>query len=120
LVLYDVGEGIFMQSADFPATKMLGVEGAYGSVFGFVAVIVRRGSGDRLRWSIEDVGSTLTTLRENANARRWAACLPLLFLVTGILNIKATEDLLAMTRNMWKKGNPKFGPHVHHNRIILD
>ncbi len=48
----------------------------------------------------------------------WAACLPLLFLVTGIFNIKATEATLAMTRNVWKKGNPKFRPHVHHNRII--
>ena len=102
-VLQDVGEEIFMQSADFPATKMLGMEGAYGSVVGFVAfaAIVGRGGGDRLR-SIEDVGSTLTTLRENANARRWAACLPLLFLVTGIFNIKATEATSAMTRNVWK------------------
>jgi hypothetical protein len=102
-VLQDVGEEIFMQSANFPATKMLGMEGVYGFVVGVVAyaVIVGRGGGDWLR-SIEDVGSTLTTLRENANARRWAVCLPLLFLVTGIFNIKATEATSAMTRNVWK------------------
>jgi len=99
LVLQDVGEEIFMQSADFPATKILGMEGAYGSVVGFVAVIVGRGSGDWLR-SIEDVGSTLTTLRENPNVRWWAVCLPLLFLVTGIFNIKATKATSAMTRNV--------------------
>ena len=102
-VLQDVGEEIFMQSANFPATKMLGMEGVYGFVVGVVAyaVIVGRGGGDWLR-SIEDVGSTLTTLRENANARQWAVCLPLLFLVTGIFNIKATEATSAMTRNVWK------------------
>jgi len=102
-VLQDVGEEIFMQSANFPATKMLGMEGVYGFVVGVVAyaVIVGRGGGDWLR-SIEDVGSTLTTLRENANARRWAVCLPLLFLVTGIFNIMATEATSAMTRNVWK------------------
>ena len=102
MVLQDVGEEIFMQSANFPATKMLGMEGAYGSVVGFVAVIAGRGGGDRLRL-IKDVGSTLTMLRENTNARRWAVCLPLLFLGTGIFNIKATEATSAMTRNVWKK-----------------
>ena len=71
------------------------MEGAYGSVISFVAVIVGRGGGDQLR-SIEDVGSTLMTLQENANAHQWAACLPLLFLVTGIFNIKATEAMLAV------------------------
>ena len=75
------------------------MEGAYGSVIGFIAVIVRRGSGDWLRL-IEDVGSTLTTLRENPNVRRWAMCLPLFFLVTGIFNIKATKAMSAMTRNV--------------------
>jgi hypothetical protein len=102
LVLQDVGEDIFMQLADFPATEMLGMEGAYGSVFGFVTVIVGQGGGDRLM-SIEDVSSTLMTLRENVNVHRWAACLPLLFLDTGIFNIKATETTSAMTRNVWKK-----------------
>ncbi len=95
LVLQDVGEEILLQSVDFPPTEMLRMEGAYGSVISFVAVIVGRGGGDQLR-SIEDIGSTLMTLQENANARRWVACLPLLFLITGIFNIKATEATLAV------------------------
>ena len=86
----DVVEEICMQSADFPATEMLGMEGAYGSVLSFVAVFVGRGGGDRLRL-IEDISSTLMMLRENPNARRCAAYLPLLFLVTNIFNIMATD-----------------------------
>ena len=91
LVLHqDVVEEICMQSANFPPTEMLGMEGAYDSVVGVIAVFVGRGGGDRLR-SIEDISSTLMTLHENPNARWWAVYLPLLFLVTNIFNIKATE-----------------------------
>jgi drug/metabolite transporter (DMT)-like permease len=36
-VLQDIGEEIFMQAADFPATKMLGMEGSYGFCVGLIA-----------------------------------------------------------------------------------
>ncbi|KAL3798927.1 hypothetical protein ACHAW5_001654, partial [Stephanodiscus triporus] len=99
-VLQDIGEEIFMQAADFPATKMLGMEGSYGFCVGLVAYATI-GRSDLWR-GIEDVDSTLSTVRDNASVRRWVVGLPFLFLVTGIFNIKATEATSAMTRNVWK------------------
>jgi hypothetical protein len=97
-VLQDIGEEIFMQAADFPATKMLGMEGLYGLVVGLLAYVA---FGDELSW-IEDVNATLSTIRDDSTLRTWVIGLPFLFLITGIFNIKSTEATSAMTRNVWK------------------
>ncbi|KAL3808276.1 hypothetical protein ACHAXA_001165 [Cyclostephanos tholiformis] len=97
-VLQDIGEEIFMQVADFPATKMLGMEGFYGLVLGLIVYVA---FGDKLSW-IEDVNITLSTMREDSSVRIWMIGLPILFLITGIFNSKATEATSAMTRNVWK------------------
>lgn len=94
-VLQDIGEEIFMQACDFPATMMLGMEGLYGVSVGFIIYIT---VGDKL--GIEEIDSTLETLRNNP--RWWIVGLPFLFTITGIFNIKATEATSAMTRNVWK------------------
>lgn len=96
-VLQDIMEEIFMQAADFPATKMLGMEGLYGFCTG---AVIYTTLGTHLR--IEDIDATMSLLRANPMLRWWLVGLPALFLVTGIFNIKATEVTSAMTRNVWK------------------
>jgi len=96
-VLQDLGEEIFMQATDFPATMMLGMEGLYGFCIG---LIIYSTIGDQLR--IEDIDSTMSMLSKNAKLRWWLLGLPFLFLLTGVFNIKATEVTSAMTRNVWK------------------
>ena len=96
-VLQDIGEEIFMQACDFPATMMLGMEGLYGVSVGFIIYIT---CGDKL--GVEDIDATLETLRNNPNKWWWIVGLPFLFTITGIFNIKATEATSAMTRNVWK------------------
>mmetsp|Transcript_16639 Transcript_16639/g.35955 ORF Transcript_16639/g.35955 Transcript_16639/m.35955 type:complete len:477 (-) Transcript_16639:2476-3906(-) len=96
-VLQDIGEEIFMQATDFPATMMLGLEGLYGFCIGLIIYVT---VGDRLR--IEDIDSTMSILQTNARLRWWVVGLPFLFLITGVFNIKATEVTSAMTRNVWK------------------
>ena len=96
-VLQDLGEEIFMQATDFPATMMLGMEGLYGFCIG---LIIYSTVGDQLM--IEDIDSTMSMLSTNVNLRWWVVGLPFLFLLTGIFNIKATEVTSAMTRNVWK------------------
>ena len=96
-VLQDIGEEIFIQAADFPATMMLGMEGLYGFCIGLIIYITL---GEHLR--IEDIDSTISMLRENTKLCWWVVGLPFLFLITGIFNIKATEVTSAMTRNVWK------------------
>ncbi len=86
-----------MQATDFPATKMLGMEGLYGLVMG---VILYFTIGNHL--GLEDTDSTMSMLRANPQLRWWVFGLPFLFLVTGVLNIKATSVTSAMTRNVWK------------------
>jgi drug/metabolite transporter (DMT)-like permease len=96
-VLQDIAEEIFMQAADFPPLLMLGMEGTYGLLIG---LIIYLSIGGQL--GIEDTGSTFQLLRENTKMLWWVFCLPFLFLVTGVFNIKATEVTSAMTRNVWK------------------
>lgn len=96
-VLQDLGEEIFMQATDFPATMMLGMEGLYGFCIGLIIYVT---VGDRLR--IEDIDSTMSMLSENTKLRWWVVGLPFLFLLTGLFNIKATGVTSAMTRNVWK------------------
>ena len=96
-VLQDIGEEIFMQASDFPATMMLGLEGFYGFTVGLIAYMT---IGDR--FGIEDIDSTMAVLNENKTLCWWLIGLPFLFLVTGLFNIKATEVTSAMTRNVWK------------------
>jgi len=96
-VLQDLGEEIFMQATDFPATMMLGMEGLYGFCIGLVIYFT---VGDQLR--IEDIDSTMSMLSNNTKLRWWVVGLPFLFLLTGIFNIKATGVTSAMTRNVWK------------------
>ena len=96
-VLQDIGEEIFMQATTFPAMMMLGMEGLYGFIIGLV---IYSTIGDK--FGIEDIDDTMSTLMNNATLRWWLLGLPLLFLLTGIFNIKATEVTSAMTRNVWK------------------
>mmetsp|Transcript_37402 Transcript_37402/g.79793 ORF Transcript_37402/g.79793 Transcript_37402/m.79793 type:complete len:454 (+) Transcript_37402:244-1605(+) len=96
-VLQDLGEEIFMQATDFPATMMLGMEGLWGFCIGLVIYLT---IGNKLR--IEDTDATLSMLRTNPKLRWWVVGLPFLFLLTGVFNIKATEATSAMTRNVWK------------------
>ena len=96
-VLQDIGEEIFMQACDFPATMMLGMEGLYGFCVGFIIYVT---FGNKL--GVEDIDSTLSMIRNNPKQRWWIVGLPFLFLITGIFNIKATEATSAMTRNVWK------------------
>lgn len=96
-VLQDIGEEMFMQAANFPATLMLGLEGLYGFSIG---AIIYWTVGDR--FGVEDIDSTMSTLRINTRLQWWIVGLPFLFMVTGIFNIKTTEVTSAMTRNVWK------------------
>lgn len=101
-VLQDLAEEIFMQSSgsSVPATMMLGIEGMYGFAVG---AIIYSSANEMLR-GVEDIDATIAMLRDNDNAelRWWLAGLPLIFLITGMFNIKATEVTSAMTRNVWK------------------
>ncbi len=96
-VLQDIAEEVFMQAADFPPTMMLGMEGMYGFIVGLVLYF---SIGSMLL--VEDTNATAQLLRENVTMRYWIFCLPPMFLLTGIFNIKATEVTSAMTRNVWK------------------
>jgi len=96
-VLQDIAEEIFMQAADFPPTMMLGMEGTYGLLIGLIIYFLIGG-----KLGVEDTSSTFQLLRDNPKMLWWVFCLPFLFLVTGIFNIKATEATSAMTRNVWK------------------
>lgn len=95
--LQDIAEEIFMQGTNFPATKMLGFEGLYGFVIGLI-IYTTVGS----QFNIEDIDSTMASLRNNPKLIWWLVGLPILFLITGVFNIKATEVTSAMTRNVWK------------------
>jgi drug/metabolite transporter (DMT)-like permease len=96
-VVQDTTEEIFMQAAEFPPTLMLGMEGLYGFCIGLVLYL---SVGDKL--GIEDTVSTFQFLSTNKQMRWWIVGLPILFLITGIFNIKSTEVTSAMTRNVWK------------------
>ena len=88
--------------SDMPATMMLGIEGFYGLVAG--ALIYATFAKQLV--PVEDIGSTLATLRENAGLRWWLVILPPTVLVMGMCNIKTTERTSAMTRNVWKTLRP--------------
>ena len=88
--------------SEMPTTMMLGIEGFYGLVVG---TIIYATFAEQLA-PIEDIDSTLSTLRANAGLRWWLVRLPSTFLVMGLFNIKATERTSAMTRNVWKTLRP--------------
>lgn len=138
-VLQDIAEEIFLQTTtdenEFPATLMLGYEGLYGFVLGLLIYTI---FGSSHLMVIEDVDSTISTLRNDPQLIWWLVGLPFLFLITGIFNIKATEVTSAMTRNVWKNlrtvlvwcialaiyyvgGNPALGEgwHVPESFYIL-
>lgn len=94
-VLQDIAEEIFMQSAEFPPTLLLGMEGLFGFLF---ALILFFALGGPL-----DPSETLETIQEDQTFLvSYSVGLTLLFTVTGIFNIKATQVTSAMTRNIWK------------------
>ena len=97
-VLQDMSEEIFMQveGSEFPATLMLGMEGAFGLLFGLILYF---SCGESLG---EDPRVTLQSLRDNRVQLGWVFGMPFLFLITGIFNIRATEVTSSMTRNVWK------------------
>lgn len=130
-VLEGIAEEIFLQAStgenNFPATLMFGYEGLYGLVLGLIIYTIFGSSHLKV---IEDVDSTISTLRDDPQLIWWLVGLPFLFLVTGIFNIKATEVTSAMTRNVWKNlravlvwcialaiyylgGNPALGEDWH-------
>lgn len=103
-VFQDLSEEIFLQFSEshVPAILMLGVEGAYGFVVGAIIYsIIYSTAGENLL-EIEDIGQTIAVLRADTRLLWWCAALPLIFLVSGIFNIKATGLTSAMTRNVWK------------------
>jgi len=99
-VFQDLSEELFMQASgsEVPATQMLGVEGFYGFAIG---AIIYTAAAPHLT-HIEDIDATYAKLVDNTNLCWWLLGLPLIFLVTGLFNIKATERTSAMTRNVWK------------------
>lgn len=98
-VLQDISEEIFMQvkGSEFPATLMLGIEGSIGFSIGIVIYFT---CGKNLG---EDPEETLSLLSENNRSHVWwVVGMPILFLVTGVFNICATEVTSSITRNIWK------------------
>jgi len=98
-VLQDISEEIFMQvkGSEFPATLMLGIEGSIGFSIGIVIYFT---CGKKLG---EDPEETLSLLSENNRSHVWwVVGMPILFLVTGVFNICATEVTSSITRNIWK------------------
>lgn len=95
-VLQDMAEELFMQAADFPPTLLLGMEGIFGLVFGIILYVALGPIfGERPT-------ETLQLLQETPSMIGYATGLVLLFTITGIFNIKATEVTSSMTRNVWK------------------
>ena len=95
-VLQDLAEEIFMQAADFPATLLLGLEGFMGLA---IALLLYFLFGEKIG---EDPIVTRELLMEDETRIVWIFILPIVFLITGIFNIRATEYTSSMTRNVWK------------------
>ncbi len=94
--LQDVSEEVFMQEANFPPMLLLGMEGCFGFVLGLILFLI---FGEQMG---EDPRDTFALLDDQPSMYGWIMSLPVLFLVTGIFNIKATEVTSSMTRNVWK------------------
>jgi hypothetical protein len=86
-VLQDLSEEIFIQEADFPATLLLGMEGAFGIMIGLPIYLLF--SNEKLSLTRFDI--------------EYEIGLVILVAVTGILNIRTTEVTSSMTRNVWKQ-----------------
>lgn len=86
-VLQDLSEEIFIQEADFPATLLLGMEGAFGIMIGLPIYLLF--SHEKLSLTRFDI--------------EYEIGLVILVAVTGILNIRTTEVTSSMTRNVWKQ-----------------
>ena len=96
-VLQDLSEEIFMQASEFPPTLLLGFEGLFGFVFGFILFYFFG------KYVGEDFPfEAINLVKENSQNKVWIMGMPFLFLITGIFNIKATEVTSSMTRNVWK------------------
>ena len=92
-VAEDIAEELFLHEAEFPATQLLGLEGIVGLIFGIPLY---------LRYSSESPLETLADLKESPAEMMYVIILTLVFTITGIFNIMATEATSSMTRNMWK------------------
>mmetsp|Transcript_4294 Transcript_4294/g.6288 ORF Transcript_4294/g.6288 Transcript_4294/m.6288 type:complete len:433 (-) Transcript_4294:139-1437(-) len=95
-VLQDITEEIFMQAADFPPTLMLGMEGCYGLCLGLLLYFTMGGELGA------EKSLTAKMMTDDHDIILYMVGLTILFLITGIFNIKATEVTSAMTRNVWK------------------
>ena len=96
-VLQDIAEEIFMQAGEFPPTLLLGMEGVFGFMITLVLFFALGSVFEK------DPSETLQDLQEDkAFLISYSIGLTLLFTVTGIFNIKATQVTSAMTRNVWK------------------
>eukprot|EP00587_Corethron_hystrix_P005019 CAMPEP_0113331288 /NCGR_PEP_ID=MMETSP0010_2-20120614/22379_1 /TAXON_ID=216773 ORGANISM="Corethron hystrix, Strain 308" /NCGR_SAMPLE_ID=MMETSP0010_2 /ASSEMBLY_ACC=CAM_ASM_000155 /LENGTH=496 /DNA_ID=CAMNT_0000194485 /DNA_START=153 /DNA_END=1640 /DNA_ORIENTATION=- /assembly_acc=CAM_ASM_000155 len=95
-VIQDLAEEVFLQETDFPATLLLGMEGAFGFLFGipiYFCLAAKLG---------ETPIETLKTLASSRIQLSYCFFLVFLFAVAGIFNIVSTEVTSSMTRNVWK------------------
>lgn len=108
--LHDIADEIFLQESDFPATLLLGMEGAYGLVitlFLYLITLPYRSN----HTTDNDDNSTVSGVPSSFPVDRtqitpflivYSVGLTLWFTVTGIFNVWATEATSSMTRNVWK------------------
>jgi len=89
----DMAEELFLHEAHFPPTLLLGLEGLYGLAFGIPLYLI---------YAPESPWTTLQTLEASTWEAIYILVLTLIFTVTGIFNIMATDVTSSMTRNMWK------------------
>ena len=95
-VLQDMAEELFMQESEFPSMLLLGMEGAFGLLFGiplffFLAPIFG-----------ESFSETWSALKSSSSRIEYFIGLILVFAMTGVFNILATDVTSSMTRNVWK------------------
>ena len=74
----------------------MGLEGLFGLIFGLILYIT---IGEKIGETPKDA---LNMLKEDSLLVWWVVSLPILFLITGIFNITATQVTSSMTRNVWK------------------
>jgi len=97
-VLQGTAEAILMQTASFPPTLLLGLEGVFGFAVCFVLFFVCGPT-----FGGKGPAETLEDLQEDkVFLTAYSICLTLLFTIAGFYNIKATEVTSSMTRDVWK------------------
>uniref|UniRef100_A0A7S0CLL0 Uncharacterized protein n=1 Tax=Proboscia inermis TaxID=420281 RepID=A0A7S0CLL0_9STRA len=109
--LQDIADEIFLQESHFPATLLLGMEGAYGLLIslGLYLLVTRvfHADDDLFSFSSDSIDST--------QKQGWTTFLILYsmgltiwFTITGTFNVWTTEATSSMTRNVWKNARTLF------------